>query len=170
MFHLTYYLLILIYLQDGAELLNKYYSSGMKCLTLFPDGSAQVLYPLRFDHVMRFSIGFKTKTRKQHKIIRTAMGKLKPEQIMCDFDNIYKCDILILIVMVTVIPQASWLSLSWSLKKTEGSASCMMTAMPHIKRSEQCSSLMAGRHVITAVETYGTKQRVHIDHFVMIQA
>uniref|UniRef100_A0A8D3DE85 FAM194 C-terminal domain-containing protein n=1 Tax=Scophthalmus maximus TaxID=52904 RepID=A0A8D3DE85_SCOMX len=31
--------------QDGAELLNKYYSSGMKCLTLFPDGSAQVFYP-----------------------------------------------------------------------------------------------------------------------------
>lgn len=32
--------------QDGAEFLQKYYSNGMKFLTVFPDGSAQVLYPL----------------------------------------------------------------------------------------------------------------------------
>ncbi|XP_071347364.1 uncharacterized protein [Trachinotus anak] len=31
--------------QDGAEFLHKYYSSGMKFLTLFHDGSAQVFYP-----------------------------------------------------------------------------------------------------------------------------
>ncbi|XP_040911124.1 glutamate-rich protein 6 [Toxotes jaculatrix] len=30
---------------DVAEFLHKYYSSGMKFLTLFPDGSAQVFYP-----------------------------------------------------------------------------------------------------------------------------
>lgn len=71
----------------------------------------------------------------------------------------------ILIVMVTVIPQASWLSLSWSPKKMEGSASCMMTAMPPVKQLEPCSSLMAGRHVITAMETYGTKQSVYIYQF-----
>lgn len=35
----------------------------------------------------------------------------------------------ILISMVTVIPQASWLSSLWSLKEMEGSASSMMTAM-----------------------------------------
>ncbi|KAK2895299.1 hypothetical protein Q8A73_014787 [Channa argus] len=31
--------------QDGAEFLQKFYSNGMKFLTLFPDGSAQVFYP-----------------------------------------------------------------------------------------------------------------------------
>ncbi|KAG7524853.1 hypothetical protein JOB18_017881 [Solea senegalensis] len=31
--------------QHGAEFLHKYYSSGMKCLTVFADGSAQVFYP-----------------------------------------------------------------------------------------------------------------------------
>ncbi|XP_060939587.1 uncharacterized protein LOC133017495 [Limanda limanda] len=31
--------------QDGAEFLQKYYSSGKKCLTLFSGGSAQVFYP-----------------------------------------------------------------------------------------------------------------------------
>ncbi|GAA6228271.1 glutamate-rich protein 6-like isoform X1 [Lates japonicus] len=31
--------------QDGAGILHKYYSDGMKFLTLFPDGSAQVFYP-----------------------------------------------------------------------------------------------------------------------------
>lgn len=40
----------------------------------------------------------------------------------------------ILIVMATVIPQASWLLLSWSLRKMEGSASCMMTAMPPVSQ------------------------------------
>ena len=32
--------------QDGAEFLQKYYSHGFKFLTVFPDGSAQILYPL----------------------------------------------------------------------------------------------------------------------------
>ncbi|KAK2822382.1 hypothetical protein Q5P01_022447 [Channa striata] len=31
--------------QDRAEFLQKFYSSGMKFLTVFPDGSAQVFYP-----------------------------------------------------------------------------------------------------------------------------
>ncbi|XP_074507057.1 uncharacterized protein LOC141777032 [Sebastes fasciatus] len=31
--------------QDGAEFLQKYYSNGIKFLTVFPDGSAQVFYP-----------------------------------------------------------------------------------------------------------------------------
>ncbi|XP_031711216.1 glutamate-rich protein 6 isoform X2 [Anarrhichthys ocellatus] len=31
--------------QDGAQILQKYYSNGMKFLTVFPDGSAQVFYP-----------------------------------------------------------------------------------------------------------------------------
>ncbi|XP_039999549.1 uncharacterized protein LOC120798854 isoform X2 [Xiphias gladius] len=31
--------------QDGGEFLHKYYSNGMKFLTLFPDGSAQAFYP-----------------------------------------------------------------------------------------------------------------------------
>ncbi|XP_070774877.1 glutamate-rich protein 6 [Enoplosus armatus] len=31
--------------QDGAECLQKYYSDGMRFLTVFPDGSAQVFYP-----------------------------------------------------------------------------------------------------------------------------
>ena len=68
----------------------------------------------------------------------------------------------ILISMVTVIPQASWLSSSWSLKEMEGSASSMMTAMPPINQSEPCSCLTAGRHVITEMETYGTQHSVDI--------
>ncbi|XP_041660202.1 glutamate-rich protein 6 [Cheilinus undulatus] len=31
--------------QDGAEILQRYYGNGLKCLTVFSDGSAQVLYP-----------------------------------------------------------------------------------------------------------------------------
>lgn len=36
----------IIFSQDGSEFLQKYYSNGMTFLTVFPDGSAQVLYPL----------------------------------------------------------------------------------------------------------------------------
>lgn len=64
--------------------------------------------------------------------------------------------------MVTVIPQASWLSSSWSLKEMEESASSMMTAMPTINQSEPCSCLTAGQHVITEMETYGTQHIVDI--------
>lgn len=40
-----------LYSQVGSEVLQKFYSSGIKFLTMFPDGSAQVLYPLRFDQI-----------------------------------------------------------------------------------------------------------------------
>lgn len=61
----------------------------------------------------------------------------------------------ILIDVVSVIPQASWLSSSWLLKKMEGSVLCMMNAVPLINQSGPYSSLTVGRRAITATETYG---------------
>lgn len=45
----------------------------------------------------------------------------------------------------------------------------MMTATPRLNQSEPFSSLMAGRHVITAMETYGTfKNKEDLCHLMYV--
>lgn len=64
-------------------------------------------------------------------------------------------DVPILIILVTVIRQASWPWLSLSLKGREGPALCMMTAMLLNNQSGLCSSPVAGQHATTAMVPSG---------------
>lgn len=126
--------------QDGLDFLQRNYSSGIRFLAAFSDGSAQVLYPL---------------TDFCTNITQECLGILV--QYMC---------ILILIDMASVIPRVSWLLLSWSPKIMEGSASYTMTVTHPVDQFEPYSSLTIGRCVITAMEAYGNN--VHQVHRIFL--
>lgn len=118
-----------LWFQIGSEFAQKNYSSGGRLLTAFPDGSAQLLYPLLITTTRHFSV---------RSGCSTATG-----------------GVVNLINYTSVILQVLLLLLSWIQKILEGCASCMMTAVPPARQPEPYSTPMAGQYVSTATETYG---------------
>lgn len=61
--------------QDRSEVLQKNYSSGVRFLTVFPDGSAQVLYPLMMTCGLDSSLTLQESLESSHVEIEAAVNK-----------------------------------------------------------------------------------------------
>lgn len=118
-----------LWLQIGSEFAQKNYSSGSRLLTAFPDGSAQLLYPLLITATRNFSV--------------------------CSGCSMAAASVVNLINYTSVILQVLLQLLSWIQKILEGCALCMMIAVPPVRQPEPYSTPMAGQYVFTATETYG---------------